>query len=291
MDLTNAKRRVSSHWPDGTIAGQGLYERLEPIITPDLLKERFLFGIPLIAPQTQEKFTVKMFRDCIKRAISLAELDIKASIMPTIARERLPFDPAMYNKNMYFEIPVKPIQKIIRLSICSASYRGTGEPNESAQYPSGNELYQIPNDWIDMAHASYGKIFINPLSPAFANIGSSQGSMINGAVTLQYLNFGSWLPAFWTCEFLHGLGDELGNVPVVVNELVGQKAAILTLDNLIPLYRTASQSLGIDGLSQSVNDLGHQLLTNKRQNLVESYAASVKTVKQKIGQSFFVSNI
>jgi hypothetical protein len=291
FDLTTSKRKTSSHWPDGTIAGQGLYDRIEPILTPSVFKDRFLFGIPLVAPQTQEKLTNKHFMDYIKRAVSFCELDIKASIMPTIARERLPFDPFLYQRNMYCEVPVKPIQKVIRLAICSASYRGTGEVNENSKYPSGNEIYQIPPDWIDTSYAAHGKIFVNPMNPAFASIGAPQAAAVSGATMLQYLNFGGWLPAFWTVEVLHGICDEVGNVPVIINELIGQKAAILCLDNLIPLYRTASQSLGIDGLSQSVNDLGHALLTAKRKDLAEAYINSVRSVKQKTGNSFFVSNI
>lgn len=291
FDLTTAKRKPSSHWPDGTVAAQGLYEGIEPLLTPDVFRERFLFGIPLIAPQTQDKITAKQFKDYIKRAVAFCEMDIKSAIMPRIARERLPFDPFLYQRNMYCEVPVKPIQKVIRLAICSASYRDTGATNENSAHPSGSEIYSIPTDWIDTSYASHGKIFVNPMNPAFASVGGPQAAAVSGATILQYLNFGGWLPAFWTVEVLHGVCDEGGNVPIMINEIIGQKAGILVLDNLIPLYRTASQSLGIDGLSQSVNDLGHQLLTNKRKDLAEAYAASVKAVKQKLGNSFFVSNI
>ena len=292
VDLTNAKKRSNSHAVDGAIESQGLYDRNEPLLSPTVLKERFLFGIPMRSPMSHEEISPRMLKDFIKRGVARVETDIKTSVMPTFYRERLPFDPFLYQKNMWFEVPIKPIQKVTRLAICSASYSDTLQENKDAPYPSGSEIFQIPPAWVDMSYASHGKIFVNPLNPSYAGIsGSSSSAVGSGGSIIQFVNFGGWIPAFWTVEFIGGIATEEGLLPVMLNELIGQAASILILDNLIPLYRIASQSLGIDGLSQSVNDLGYQLLTQKRQALLEEYDKGYRKIKQKYNNSFFVSNI
>ena len=288
FDLSNAKKKTGSAYPDEVIDGSGLYDRIEPMLTPKIFKNRFLFGVPLTAPTTGETLNNSDFKDAIKRAVNQFEMDSKVLVMPVIQRTRLPFDPNLYQRNMWFEVPKKPVQKVIRLAICSADY---DENERTKQYPSGNNIYQIPNNWIDMSYATHGKIFVNPLNPAFASVGTGTMAAASGATILQFINFGGWIPAFWTIEYLSGLCTEEGHVPVFINECIGQLAAILLLDNLIPLYNIASQSLSIDGLSQSVSDQRFRLLTEKRAALVESYERNYKKVKATMNQSFFVSNI
>lgn len=289
MDFTNAKRKPGGIYPDSTIDATGAYGRVEPILTPKKLKSRFLFGISLRSPVTDDEIKLADLDDYIMRGIAKVETDAKINVMPTVARERLPFDPNLYQKNMWFEVPKKPISKVIRLAICSASYRDT--PQQQDRFPSGNEIYTVPNDWIDMSYATHGKLFVNPLNPAFASIGTATSANIMGATILQFINTGGWIPAFWTIEYLHGICDELGRVPVFVNEVIGMAAAMMVLDNLILMYRVSSQSLGVDGLSQSISDLGYQLLTQKRTTLADEYKIAFRRLKATFGQSYIVSNI
>lgn len=309
-----SQRPYGSAAPNGAYDAAGGLERTEKLLTAALLKERFLFGVPLISPTTQEKVTPRSLKDYIKRAMNQFELDTKTSIQPVMMRQRMPFDPQLYNANMWFEFPFKPILRVKRCAICSASYtdqQGGNNTNPDeiidpdtkqpispynwnsgrAPYPTGDEIFRIPNDWIDTSYASHGKIFVNPINPAFSAIGTSSAVAAAGATILTFIGQQGWVPAYWTLECLVGFCSEDGDVPVYVNEAIGQKAAIMLLDNLIPLFRIASQSLGIDGLSQSVSDLQYQLLTQKRDKLKEDYDASVKKIKQMTASSLFVSNI
>jgi hypothetical protein len=190
---------------------------------------------------------------------------------------------------MWIEVPDKPIQQVLRLAICSASYSNTTQAGQ--EYPSGAEIYRIPNEWVDVSYAAHGKLFVNPINPAFSAIGTSTAAAASGAYILQFIGQQGWVPAYWTVECVHGFGNLEGDVPIFVNECIGALAAIFILDNLIPLLRIASQSLGVDGLNQSVNDLAYQLLTAKRDKLMEQYSANTKKIKAMTQNSFFASNI
>jgi hypothetical protein len=192
---------------------------------------------------------------------------------------------------MYTEVPNKPIQKVLSMAICSASYAATGDPNESSQYPNGAPIYTIPNVWIDMANAQRGILNVNPLSPAFSAIGTNTAVGAAGATILQFIGQQGWVPGYWNVVCLHGYCTEEGQVPVKINEVIGMKAAMLVIVNLLPLYRFASQSLGIDGLSQSVNDLAYQLLQNKYEMLEKLYTDAIKKLRTKTGNNFFSSNV
>jgi hypothetical protein len=289
QDLSKSKKLTGSVYPEGAYDAVGGIDRIEPLLTAKLLKTRFLGGIPLEYPITKEKIAVSEIKDYIKRAVNLVELESKVLIQPTIRRIKLPFDPNLYLKYIYCEVPHKPIQKVIKMAITSASYKDTAEADK--QYPSGAELYVIPNEWVDTSYALHGRLTVNPINPAFSAVNSTDAMAASGASVLMLIGQQGWVPAYWSIEAVFGFCTEDGNVPVFINEIVGTKAAMLILDNLIPAYRTASQSLSMDGMGQSVNDLGYQLLTQKRQTLEATYKGLINQLKGMTGSKFFSSNV
>lgn len=288
-DMTKAKKPIHAHWPERVIESAPGIERFEKLLTPKKLKDRFFFGIPMTSPLTGEKLSTADMRDAIVRAVNIVETDTRTEVMPTIKRHRLAFDANLYSAFIHLEIPHKPIQKVISVKIASASYSETSQANQNSQYPDGSNLYQLPNEWIDMANANRGILNVNPFSPAFTAIGVA--TTPSASPLMAFLGSLRFVPGFWNVEVLCGLGCEDGTVPVFVNEVIGCKAAMLLLDNLIPLFRIASQSLGADGLSQSVSDLAYQLLKQKRDDLEVKYKEYVKTLKSLTGNTMFVSNI
>ena len=290
-DLTNSKKGTASVYPDGAIDAAGGLTRVEPFLTPSQLKTRFLFGIPLVSPITKEKLTDEMIQDSIRRAANQLEFDARVDIFPVLKRQRLPFDPNMYYQYIYCEFPNKPIQKVVRLAICSASYQDTDPVNQDAQYPSGAQIYQIPNDWIEMGNARKGRINVIPINPAFTAVSSSDAISGSGSALLTFIGAMGWVPAYWTVEAVTGFCSEDGQIPVIVNELIGQRAAMMLLDNLIPLFRVVSQSLSVDGLGQSNSDQLQQLLKQKRDDLKEAYDAGVQKLKAYVGNKLFSSNV
>ena len=289
-ELTHGiKKGIGSVYPEGAIGGVGGEYRIEPFLVGKEFKKRFFFGIPLISPLTKEKLNDEDLDDYIKRAMNVFEVESKVDVQPVFRRHRLPFDPNLYHQNIWLEVPNKPVQKVHRLAICSASYQYT--PDEHDQYPAGAEIYRIPNQWIDMAYAVRGRLFVNPINPAFSAIGTSTSVAASGATILQFVGQQGWVPGYWVVECTHGICNENGNVPVIINECIGSKAAMLLIDNLLPLYRIANQSMGIDGLSQSVSDLTYQLLMEKRKSLEAEYKNNLKLLKTMTGNNIFASNV
>lgn len=304
-NLKHAKKPTGAVYPERAIDSQGPVDRYEPLLTASELKDRYFFGIPMISPVTQQKVTNKMLNDMVKRAVNMFELDAQLDVMPTIRRHRLSFDPNLYYQNIFLEIPNKPIRKVIRLAICSSNYRdqlttedqaGTqgypvGSPQELLKYPTGGNIYQIPNEWIEMGNAVRGYINVNPISPAFTAIGTATAVPASGATILQFIGQQGWVPAYWTAEILHGMMCEDGSVPVIINEAIGQRASMLLIDQLLPLFRNTSQSMGIDNLNQSINDNMLNLLQERRKTAELEYNKIVNRLKTLYGNKFFSSNV
>ena len=286
---TKVKKLTGSVWPEGTIDASPGLDRYEPLLDARLFQSRFLGGIVMAYPVTKQKITQEDLEDFIHRAINQVEMDTQTTVLPTIRRFRLPFDPNLYQNFIWCEIPAKPIQKVLRLAICSASYSATPQAND--KYPSGAELYSIPLEWCDVSYAAHGKISVLPLNPAFSAIGTSTAVGASGATILQFVGAQGWYPAFWNAEVVIGMANEENQVPIYINEIIGIKAALLFLDNLLLSYRFASQSIGIDGLSQSQADNAQGLIQARIQALEERYKQSVHKLKTKFGNSFYVSNV
>lgn len=288
--LKYAERGTGSNFPEHVIDSAGAPDRIEPLLTGKVLKERFFFGIPLINPlNPKEKITPKAMEDYIKRGCAQFERDAQVEVSPVIRSHRLPFDPNLYHQFIYCEIPNKPINKVLELSIRSASYRDT--PQEHDRYPQGAEIYKIPGQWIEMGNALRGILNVNPINPAFSAIGVTTSIAASGATILQFIGQQGWVPAYWTAICVHGFCSEEGNVPVIVNEAVGTRSAMMILDNLIPLYKIANQSLQMDNLGQSVSDMSYKLLTDKRVQLEKDYAKQVKAIKMLTANTMFSGNV
>jgi hypothetical protein len=293
-DLRKAKKPINATYPLNTIDSAKTFETLEPLLTPTQFKQRFLFGIPTTAPLTGEKLGNADFKDFIKRAVNLVETDSKIDIQARIKRVRLPFHSQDYRNFIHLEIPHKPIRKIVGLTISAATQQGSvnedDEDDSTSQFPNGMRLYKFPLEWLDFNHL--GTISVNPFSPAFSAVGIDTGVTPATSPLTAFLGQLRFTPGFWNVTVLTGVAcEETGNIPVVFNEMIGMKAAMLAIDNLIPLFRVSSQSLGIDGLSQSVNDNLYQLLTNKRQQLDNDYKNLLTTLKTQYSQRFFMTSV
>ena len=289
QDFTDAKRGLGSVFPEKVYDSAPGLSRVEPSLTAKILKERFLWGIPLVSPITKEKLTDAQLRSYLQRAACVMEIETKLDFTQVVRRHRLPFDPALYQSFICLEIPNKPISKVLRLAICSSSYQFTEHAND--QYPVGAEIYRIPNEWVEMGNALRGTLNVNPINPAFTAIGTQTAVAASGAAILQFIGQIGWVPAYWVVECVHGFVSDNGQLPVVINEIIGTKAAIMLLSNLIPLYHIVNQSLNIDGLGQSVSNQMYQMLQIRLQLLQADLDKMVKTMKTMVGNNFMITNV
>lgn len=274
-DYTNSKKNAGSVYPENAI--DTARQQAEPLITPELLRQRFLFGIPMVSalkdPLTgkSQVMTDDMLYDYIESAANQAELELKIDIFPVKRREKQPFDLNLYNSFGYFQLTHRPCTSVDKLSVTPS--------NEL-------DVYVVPNDWVEGAFLHRGQVNIVPLTVAFVQGTYIPQQSAGGAAFLQILGNKAWIPAWWQIEYTSGFLD--GMLPRVVNDYIGCTAAIDILSSLAVTYaRSNSHSLGIDGLSQSVSTPGPQIFQIRLGELEEKRKRIEKKLKAIFGFKIF----
>lgn len=273
-DYTDSKSATGKPYPENAIATAR--QQLEPLLTVDQLKSRFLFGVPLVSAM-KDPFTGKsqiltddMLADIIEGAISQAELELKIDIFPVKRREKHPFDIQLYNSFGYFQLSHRPCTSVDKLSVTPSNDR---------------DVYTMPNEWVEGAYLHRGQVNIVPLTVGFVG-GTALPQASGGAAFLSILGQAAWIPAWWQIEYTSGFVD--GNLPRVINDYIGAQAATEVLSMLGLTYaRSNSHSLGIDGLSQSVSTPGPEIFKVRLEELEEKKKALMKKIKAIFGFKIF----
>lgn len=80
------------------LSGEGAagFTRVESWITPEKLKQQYLFGIPLTSILTKQTLDDLTIKDIIRRAAAIVELKCKVDITPTQRIHRIEFDRVKY---------------------------------------------------------------------------------------------------------------------------------------------------------------------------------------------------
>ena len=260
--------------------------RLEPLLTPEQLRSRYLKGISMTLrikdPGTGKFFQItdEELKDYIEDAVVTAEEETSLTIMPTQFVEKLPFQKQDFEAFGYWQLPRKPVASIETLTVTLAD---------------GSTIFNFPTQWIETSNLIRGQLNIVPL--AFQGLeagGGVVGGGINaGGGTAIFFNSlwnRPWVAALfgitYTCGFASGL------LPRVVNQLIGTIAAMHVLSMIAAAYAAyTSTSLGVDGLSQSVGTSGPQRYQVRMEELKAERALCVKKLKKSYGSKFVVGNI
>lgn len=278
-DYTDSKSALGAALPEYAVESD--WNRVEPLISSERLKQRFLFGIPLMSrfadPVTKRRdvMTPEIVRQFIVDAVAVAEAEIHVEIFPVKRREKYAFDQNHYREFGYLQLTHTPVSSIDRLSVT----------------PSNNvDIYDVPLDWIEVAYLPRGQINIVPLTIAIQNGGFIAAQTGGGAAFLSILGMRGWIPAFWQVEYSTGWVD--GQIPKLVNELIGIIAAMDILDQLAATNaHNSGHSLGIDGLSQSASTPGPEVYSKRLEGLEKKRALIVGKLKAKFQKKIFSSHV
>ena len=270
-DYINSKARIGAVYPDGAV-DQQIWKRGEALITPEQLRIRHLFGIPLVS-QIRDPFTNKVsvmtddiLKDYIIRAVNEAEFETGVTLFPVQFDERHPFDRFDFASFGYLKLEHKPVISIERMAIVNSN-------NE--------EIYVVDNQWISPDHLNKGMLYLMPLTLSLSS-GFIQSAPTQGAVFLSVFAGRSYVPSFWKVKGTYGFPD--GCLPVIVNELIGNIAAMKILSTLATTYaRTNSTSLSIDAMSQSISTPGPQLFKVRMDELAKERDMLVRKIKTNWG--------
>lgn len=241
--------------PQGTFpkdaVGGTEWSRTEPLLTPQLLVQRFLFGIPLVSqvpnPLTKKPDvkTPDILKDHIMRAIATLEAELQVQIFPMQFEEPVPYDRVFMEQWMYIRLKNRPVLSVEKLAI---------RPQNNTR---AEDILVFPNTWLSLTNAHKGQINLIPLVAA-TNESFSQISTGNGAAfLLAFIGQASWVPSYWVVTYTAGFPE--GNIPRVLNELIGVQAAMDILSDIASTFRISSYSLGLDGMSQSQSTPGPQV--------------------------------
>lgn len=257
-DLTLSKSYGTAMYPVHAISTSGLMQRCEPLLTPELLKSRFLRGIPLFF-SNGDTFSDDDLKDRIYLASNKVELDLKTTITREQRQEKLPFKQEDYKAYINLVAEQGPIVSIEQLAIVSADK---------------NTIFQIPPEWIETTNFPKRLINVIPLLAAYG-VNSVQGAVGNAGIAfLTVIDGLNWVPAYWQIQYTSGISNTEGKIPTVVNELIGCIAAIDILSQIAATFIFTSQSQSQDGISQSSSGPGPRIymiriedLENKRKKL------------------------
>lgn len=276
MANIKSKKGVTKHnFPRRAEKVTDLLSRVEPILTPEKFRSRYMLGLPKVLPNG-DVITDDILKDKIVRATNRAEIELGINIDPVQYTDRLPFDRNLYKNFMHFRTMKRPVISVENVAIWSANQE---------------ELFRVPLDWVDMGQAVNGQINVIPFLATYAQ-GEGMVTTISNAgyAYLATLEGHRWLPSYWNVTYTHGLCTHGGQIPIVVNDLIGTLAAIEILSLLGPTDPYTSASLSQDGISQSHGFAGIQRYKVRLDELTQERDRLISKLKALWNVKYFVSN-
>lgn len=281
-DYTDSQVDHRAQHPENAIDAHE-WSRMEPLLTPQQLINRFLKGVPLVSavpdPITRkhERFDdPEYLKDMILGAVSSVEMESKIDVFPVKRSEKKPFDRNEMIDAGYMRTNYRPIMSVDKLSIA---------PGNSS------DILTIGKEWIARDGFVRGEIRIVPTIGTIQSGGyiPAPGSAGQGSAFVAIMGGVPWVPSFWTLEYTTGFAD--GRVPRSLNELIGCYAAIEILSLLATTNRNNSQSIGMDGMSQSIGNSGPQIYDTRIKLLEEKKQGLLKKFRAVYGNKFVIGNI
>lgn len=275
--MTNtSKTGGGSIYPLSAVDTSGNFNRIEPLITPDILIKDWLFAVPLHDQRTNTRITPEDLKRTINRAISQLEMDLKINIFPVERKIKMPFDYALFKYYGHLEIPFKPIHTLLNLSIEDSNF---------------NVIYTFPPSIIETRNMWMGQLNFGPVTVQTSNgmVFNEAAGAYGGSLLLVASNYAQSMPAFYLVDCITGFPEN--QIPTVVNELIGITAAIEILSKIQPLFKVNSQSISHDGLSQSVSGPGPQVFANRINDLAMKKKQMLNQLKHIFYNAVVVSNI
>jgi hypothetical protein len=279
-DYTDTKAGLGRILPSGAL--EVVFEDQGPLITPQELKDLYLWGVPLVSalknPVTRQYdvMTDDMLKRYIVEAVATCEAEGKFSIFPVQRIKKHAFDRAEYTSFGYFQLRDRPVSSIQKLTVTAS--------NEQA-------VFIIPLEWIDVGQLHQGQVNIIPLT-MYAKNGSMTPLLAGpgGATMLNLWGGSHWLASFW--EFTYTTGFPDGKLPKLVNQYIGTVAAMRVLSLLATTHaKTTSTSLSLDGASQSISGPGPNLYDGRIKALAQERKETMRKLQSNFGCLFCVDSL
>jgi hypothetical protein len=241
-------------FPVGTYGDQVSYvdSDYRSVITVDQIKNWFMFGLDLTDDEGYP-FPNSMFEFAIRAAVDSLQKTLMVCIKPTtIIGERQDYYRQDYMDFSFIQLNNYPIFDVMRVAL---------------RYPTAGSDITFPPEWYQV-NKQHGQVHLIPTSGSLSQILIGQGG--------DYLSFvwkgWDWMPNLWIIDYMAGFApsgyqyvsyqaagqqDILSQgLPNDLMAVVGKMACFYPLNiagDLVGGIAIASKSIGIDGLSQSIN--------------------------------------
>jgi hypothetical protein len=205
------------------------------LLTTQQLKDVYLSGVKL-ADQSGQPLPTALFDSAITAAVSWFELKTKIHTTPVdITDEQHDFNADTYNQFCWIHAYEYPILEVTSVT---------------AQYPTGQTIIVFPSTWVKARFKS-GQIQLVPTAGSLSQVLIGQGGnylpLLSGRI--------STLPDLFLVNYKAGFDN--GKIPDAVNDAIGLRAAIHVMSTagsiVLGVPGLQTQSIGVDGLSQSVS--------------------------------------
>lgn len=221
---------------DGIFCDNKQATRVESLITLKQFKDRYIFGIDLTdgngVPVSDEAL-----QSYLNTAISMLEHELDISITPRSfvgdCCEKKDYNSNDYWQWSYFQLNNLPVIEVKEVR---------------AVYPNA-QILKYPPEWNKLQKHD-GILRLIPTAGTMAQFQVDAG----GQYFPEIFRYNGMVPLVWEIDYIAGF--EEGKVPTLVNAAIGMLAATMALTNLADLLLgtgVQSQSISLDGLSQSVN--------------------------------------
>jgi hypothetical protein len=231
-----------SYYNDGNQAESSLSQATQgeqfdinaQILSVQNLKDIYLYGLDLTDDAGNEYPDI-MFEWSIAFAIDWLEKELDIKIRPTtITGERYDYYRADYIQWVTIKLRQAPVISVESVKVI---------------WPSNQEVIAFNSEWIKLRPDS-GQINIVPTAGTLSTV------LFTGAGSFLPLLAGGrdWIPDLFSIDYTAGFAE--GSLPMDLREIIGKKASYGPLNvagDLLGGAGIASQSIGIDGLSQSFN--------------------------------------
>lgn len=276
-NYTDSKNYGTTVYPVHANGTSGLLKRVEPLITPSKLKSRHLKGILDLAKRFGITYTDDELKDRINLSVNQAEIELGVPIFAEQFKEKHPFDLSTYRSFIHIRTEQGPIASLEDFAIVSSDFQS---------------VFKVPIQWVETAQFHQRQINVIPLLSNFGgttvNTPVASGGIAYLSILLNQLGF---VPSYWQITYTAGVCRDPGQVPLVVNELIGVIAAMEMLSNIAPNNTNTSVSLSQDGIGQSSSNPGPQIFQMRMAELTEKKRTLIGQLKRVFGAKYFLSNI
>ena len=207
------------------------FSKTESMLTVDLLKKRYLFGIDLTDSQGNElpDETIQHFIDT---AVSALEHRLDIVITQRDFVENHDYRQVDYTEYNFIQLKQRPAQEVTEIK---------------AQFPNNRDLVKYPKEWYVLEKES-SQVQLSPIE------GSFNGLIITNGGSYIPLLFGtrSYWPHLFTVSYTAGFCHD--QIPKIFIDMIGMEASIglfEILGDIVIDPGTANQSVSLDGASVS----------------------------------------